>query len=681
MFTVRNFVFSALAISVASTSVAYAETQERNRKVKKKSSISRSGQIGGSSGGFSFWGSVWGSGSNSYGDRSQSNYGELPRSNAAEQAAAKIYTYRPDQLYALADRKASQPRQARPVFSADAPADYDPTPAELRGTKLDDSLAQSIFDHLKTGQTGMKVTKVQRSAIAEFYRERGYKALWTSMDGLEDRGHATLAVLRQADTEGLEAGDYKVPELAQAQDNIDDIEADLGSIARLDIQLTALAVRYAQHASGGRVVANRLSAYHDLKPPRVAAATALKRLAEAEQPGEYLQSLHPRHASYTKLKAALSEARSSNQTVEVVEPIPVGPTIRPGQYDDRIPAIRKRLIKDGHLEARSIEIIPTTGQELPGDEPAVIQGNIDDESLGDDGAVYQDELIEAVKDFQRTAGLQPDGIIGRRTIKALNGKIEEHFDKSARIIANMERLRWLPRHLGSNHVFVNQAAYKLQVINNGREVWRTKVIVGKPSNQTSFFSDEMETVVFNPYWGVPQSIITNEMLPKLVNDPGYLDRLGYEVYSGNGQRTSSYNIDWWNYYGQAPVAVRQPPGNKNALGRIKFLFPNKHAIYLHDTPTKKLFKRNDRAFSHGCVRVQDPTKLAEAILGWDQDRIASHISTGKNQKVSLNTKVPVHLTYFTAWPDVAGAVDFHKDVYGRDRRLELAFAATSAAFR
>ena len=317
------------------------------------------------------------------------------------------------------------------------------------------------------------------------------------------------------------------------------------------------------------------------------------------------------------------------------------------RYDDRIPAIRKRLIKDGHLQVSSIEIIPSSGEELPVAEPAVLDGEIR-ATLRDDDGIYDDELVSAVKSFQRAAGLQADGLVGRRTISAFNGKVEKHFDKAARIAKNMERLRWLPRNLGRNHVFVNQAAYELRVIRNHHESWRTKVIVGKPSNQTSFFSDEMETVVFNPYWGVPQSIITNEMLPKLVNDPSYLDRLGYEVYSGSGRRVSSSSVDWWNYYNKVPFAVRQPPGRRNALGEVKFLFPNKHAIYLHDTPTKKLFERSERAFSHGCVRVKNPRLLAEQVLGWDQGKIASYIEAGRNQKISLDRKIPVHLTYFTA---------------------------------
>jgi murein L,D-transpeptidase YcbB/YkuD len=276
--------------------------------------------------------------------------------------------------------------------------------------------------------------------------------------------------------------------------------------------------------------------------------------------------------------------------------------------------------------------------------------------------------------------LSPDGLIGPATLRAFNGERQESFDKTARLRLNMERLRWLPRDFGRRHILVNQASFKLQVVDNGRTIWRSKVIVGKPKNQTSFFSDEMETVVFNPYWGVPQSIIVNEMLPKLVNDPGYLDRLGYEVTSQSGRRVSSYNVDWWSYSTHSPVGVRQPPGRRNALGEVKFLFPNKHAIYLHDTPTKKLFERNERAFSHGCVRVQNPRELAKAVLGWGDTQVAEAIGTGRNTKVSLDSKFKVHLTYFTAWPDANGTMHFARDIYDRDTRLTKALETTRAAY-
>ena len=685
MYKFRQAMYCSAALLIAAGSPsALADTNEDFRPKVKKPSISRSGQIGESrtfrqrkryrSGGFLFFGRSF---DNYRTPQRDHRFNELPRRQRSR--PNPIYTYVPDTLHRLSDRKAKQPRADHPVFGTAAPAGYDPTPVSLRTTKLSDSLAQTIFDLIKSGTTDAKVTKAQRKAITEFYRDRGYKALWTSMDGVEQRAYEVLELLGNAEAEGLDPADYRLPVVRSNGNLIGAIETDLTAIAQFDIQLTAMAVRYAQHATGGRITANRLSGYHDLKQPVVAAKTALKKLAKDDQPARYLSSLHPRHDAYVQLKAALAEERINGQKIEVVTPIPDGPMIRPGGYDERIPEIRSRLIKDGHLEANSFSVIPTTGSELPTASPAVIRSD-DGTPDPENSSVYDSEMVEAVRSFQRASGLSPDGIIGRRTIRALNGKVEETFDKVARIVANMERLRWLPRNLGRSHIFVNQAAYRLNVMRNGRSVWKTKVIVGKPSNQTSFFSDEMETVVFNPYWGVPQSIITNEMLPKLVNDPSYLDREGYEVYN-NGRRVRSSHIDWWNRYDMTPFAVRQPPGRRNALGELKFLFPNKHAIYLHDTPTKKLFNRDERAFSHGCVRVQNPRELAEAVLGWDQNRIASQISTGRNRKFPLERKLPVHLTYFTAWPNAAGTVEYHKDIYGRDARLELAFAATSASYR
>jgi len=244
----------------------------------------------------------------------------------------------------------------------------------------------------------------------------------------------------------------------------------------------------------------------------------------------------------------------------------------------------------------------------------------------------------------------------------------------------MERMRWLPRDFGYKHIFVNSASYKLEIINNKRQIWQTKVVVGKRQNQTSFFIDKMKTVVFNPYWGVPQSIITREMLPRLQANPGYLDQRGFEVFNRRGQKVRSSSIDWYNYGGSSvPFSVRQPPGSRNALGRIKFMFPNKHAIYLHDTPKKHLFKQSARAFSHGCVRVKDPLKFAENILGWDRARIDRKIATGKNGGVRLKTSIPVYLAYFTAWADQDGNVSYFSDVYGRDRRLDQALNLITVA--
>ena len=198
---------------------------------------------------------------------------------------------------------------------------------------------------------------------------------------------------------------------------------------------------------------------------------------------------------------------------------------------------------------------------------------------------------------------------------------------------------------------------QMQIINNGETEWSTRVIVGKPSNQTYFFSDQMERVEFNPYWGVPQSIIKGEYLRRVQDNPSYFEQRGYEVLNSRGQRISGWDVDWWNYRGG--IGVRQKPGPKNALGEVKFMFPNKHAIYLHDTPKRSLFKNDSRAYSHGCVRVQNPRELATQILGWSQDKIASTIATRKNTPVQLKSKLPVHLTYFTAWTDESGDLAYY----------------------
>ena len=252
----------------------------------------------------------------------------------------------------------------------------------------------------------------------------------------------------------------------------------------------------------------------------------------------------------------------------------------------------------------------------------------------------------------------------------------------AQIRANLERLRWLPRDFGAKHVLVNAASFETRVVENGATIWTSKVIVGTPENQTVFFSDQMETVVFNPYWGVPKSIILNEMLPEIYKDPYYMEREGYEVTDLNGNVIPSYSVDWYNLNtSNLPIGVRQPPGPNNALGEIKFLFPNKHAIYMHDTPTKPLFEKPVRAYSHGCVRVQNPREFAEIILGWDQQRIASMLASTRNQSVPVEDEIRVHVTYFTAWPDETGTIRYHDDVYGRDRLLEQAMGTLTVAMR
>ncbi|MEO0329840.1 MAG: L,D-transpeptidase family protein, partial [Pseudomonadota bacterium] len=221
--------------------------------------------------------------------------------------------------------------------------------------------------------------------------------------------------------------------------------------------------------------------------------------------------------------------------------------------------------------------------------------------------------------------------------------------------------------------------YRARYIEAGSEALSMRVVVGKKSNQTNFFYDEIEHIVYNPYWGVPRSIIVNEFLPKSLGNPGYLDQRGYEVTTFGGKRISSSSINWGEVGAHPKFAVRQPPGKKNALGELKIMFPNKHSIYMHDTPSKSLFNKQHRAFSHGCVRLHDPRAMAAAVLGRSVNHIASNVGAGQNRTEKLKSKVPVYVSYFTAWPDKDGKVNYFRDMYDRDSYLTRAMIATSKA--
>ena len=478
-------------------------------------------------------------------------------------------------------------------------------------------------------------------------------------------------MLANAAQEGLEPNLYQLSSIENAG-GIDNLSDDAERLAVFELQLSAMALRYSAHAAAGMVTPNKISGYHDLTPPKIAAKDAVASLLNHPAPHDWLMSLHPKLPAYALMKAELSKLGSSNREVEQIV-VPSGPLLKLGVEDDRVPILRERLKQLKLLknkdelalsdnQASDAPLYGSDGSVLAADNPSLTMSETD---------------VIAVKAFQRSAGLSPDGIAGRRTIDALNGK--KAVNRANQLALNMERLRWLPRNLGSRYVFVNQPAYKMQIVNRGETEWSTRVIVGKPSNQTYFFSDQMERVEFNPYWGLPQSIIKNEYLHRVQNNPSYFEQRGYEVLNSRGQRISGWDVDWWNYRGG--IGVRQKPGPRNALGEVKFMFPNKHAIYLHDTPKRALFEKDKRAFSHGCVRVQNPRDLATQLLGWSQSKIASTIAGRKNTPVQLAKKLPVHLTYFTAWTDEAGDLAYYEDVYKRDMYLARAMKAEKNALR
>jgi murein L,D-transpeptidase YcbB/YkuD len=624
-----------------------------------------------------------------------------------------ILTYYADPLVALGRADLELPEvAAAPVFSASR---ADGTFAVITTTALQgvaDPLAATIFERLQAKQSGVRVTKAQNGAIVDFYHKRAFAPLWTSPEGLNPEARELLALFARADEDGLVVRDYLPPALTGFDGGLKAGDSDIAALADAEIGLTAMALRYAMHASGGRLVPDRLSGYHDLQPPTVDPAVALRALTDSRRsPAAYLASLEPDHPAYAALKAALKPLLAEPVDEEMVLPIESGPLTRLGDSDYRIPAIRARLIKLGHLaaptatvEAAAVMVADNTTTSSTGERVTVtittsegirdtevsamdnyvLAGQDDSvEVTSSDDDVYDETLHAAILAFQASAGLQADGVIGERTVGALNAGLVANSKaaQKEKIHAALERLRWLPRNFGRRYVFANQAAFELYVMDGGRQIWQSRVIVGKPTNQTSFFVDEMETVVFNPYWGVPQSIIVKEMLPYLRRDPSYLDRKGFEVSDNSGRKMSSTAVDWWSYSQTAPLNVRQVPGSDNALGEVKFLFPNKHSIYMHDTPTKPLFSKPSRAYSHGCVRVQNPRRFAELMLGWSSDEVAGAIEDRRNKEVKLPQKVPVYLTYFTAWPDAEGNVRFYDDIYGRDQLMRTAAATTDLALR
>lgn len=435
-------------------------------------------------------------------------------------------------------------------------------------------------------------------------------------------------------------------------------EARQKHLMEFEMRLSAKVLTYILDARRGRVDPNRLSGYHDLPRHKVDLVVALEAVAASEDVSLALEAHHPDNTAFSALKAELAALQDRDEEALIV--IAEGTLIKPGKTHAELANVVAGIALRGSdkLKADHAETLAAYSQE----------------------DLYSPELVALVKEFQTESKLTADGVIGQNTISALTGIT--NADKIRKINLAMERLRWLPRELGERRVFINQPAYNATYFDPNKDPLSMRVVVGKKSNQTNFFYDEIETVEFNPYWGVPLSIIVNEMMPKLRNDPYYLDNAGYEVTTIRGDRISSASVDWYSVATKAlPINVRQPPGRKNALGSLKILFPNKHAIYMHDTPAKSLFKRDRRAYSHGCIRLQYPDKMAAAVLGKSTDYISSRIAGGQNESDRVAGNIPVYSSYFTAWPTLEKSIGYYDDVYGRDKHLSKALDSTIKARR
>lgn len=378
--------------------------------------------------------------------------------------------------------------------------------------------------------------------------------------------------------------------------------------------------------------------------PRIPDQTLLATVTQADLPGRALLGLAPHTSLYKDLIKALSVARQQAAEETWVK-VPAHGKLEPGDIDAEVPFLRERLAAEGFYHADDAQMSSTA---------------------------YDLGLEDAVKAFQDQYGLDIDGIVGKGTRRALNISPADRVDQ---IKVNLDRLRHMPRDLGDRYVLVNIAAFKAWIYQKDRPVFETPIIVGKGRQQTPSFSNTIRSVELNPSWEVPRSIGLKEILPKLAKDPSYLETANMDVYDGwqnGGVLVDPTTVDWVDLAqkGRLPYRFSQRPGPKNSLGQLKILFPNKHDIYLHDTPARGLFSRRIRAFSHGCMRVGKPVALASEILGIDPDRLEDTIKSGETKRLRVRHPLPIHITYLTVWTDPdSGQTRFSSDIYGRDATL------------
>jgi murein L,D-transpeptidase YcbB/YkuD len=495
--------------------------------------------------------------------------------------------------------------------------------------------------------------------LRDFYGKRGYRPVWSTGAGPSRQASALIAAIPVLAAEGLDTRRYSVDRLAALAQEVRDTKTFEGADAQhqlsdLDLELTYTYLSLAEDLAAGSLQPEKLGVQWSVKRPAAspgAYEASLEQALGAKTPDEMLRNLRaliPRHDGYQRLTHALASYRAIAARGGWGE-VPAGPPLNTGDGGPRVAALRARLAASGDLAAAT---------------PAA------------DG--YDEAVAAAVSHFQRRHGLEPTGKVDGDTLAELNVPAEERVRQ---IEVNLERWRWMPASLGDRYIEVNVPDFHLDVVEGGAVPLTMRAIVGKPKNRTPIFSSRMDNLQLNPVWNLPNSIVRKEIAPKLASDPGYLRRHGMVLIRVRGNhegavRPAAANL---SKLGRgSPYRLRQRSGANNALGQVKFVFPNPFDVYLHGTTSPRLFARTERGLSHGCIRLEKPQDLAAYLLKddpkWTPETIEAAIATGEHKTISLPRPIPVYILYWTAWVDADGTIELRRDLYGHDATVAQALA-------
>lgn len=505
--------------------------------------------------------------------------------------------------------------------------------------------------HAQTQVTPFMQAVAQAAArdkdIAAFYKANGYKSIWTGRSGRErSRRQALLKALGAADTHGLPAASYQA-DVLKSRMKAARTQAELG---QLEVEMSKTFLEYARDMQTGILIPSRIDSAIKRKVPYRDRTSYLVNFAKSS-PSGFFKALPPKTVEYNAL---LKEKLRMERLIARGGWGPKVPakSLKPGQTGNAVVAMRNRLIAMGFMKRSNTQS-------------------------------YDGAMQAAVQQFQLAHGLAADGVAGTGTMAEINKQVE---DRLKSVIVAMERERWVNRERGKRHILVNIPDFTARVMDNGKVTFQTRSVVGarKDDRPTPEFSDVMEFMVVNPSWYVPRSIVTKEYLPELKKNPWAVKHI--EITDSRGRKVNRGAVNFAKYTERTfPYAMRQPPSRGNALGLVKFMFPNRHNIYLHDTPAKNLFGREVRAYSHGCVRLADPFDFAYTLLARQtrnpEQYFQNILATGKETRVDLNDPVPVHLIYRTAFTTPKGRTHFRRDIYGRDTKIWNALSQAGVALR